>query len=93
MSGTLALSLFLVAALVCAVAEGLIVRATIRAVRTPPVSGSTFPSQRTALEITWAVLPAIALGVVLALTWNAVQRSTSTRAATPASESPALLPR
>lgn len=89
MSGTVALSIFLVSALVCVVAEALIVRATVRAARAHHDVGPGFALQRTGLEIVWAVLPAIMLVVVLALTWRGVQAPPRQQLITPAGVAPA----
>ena len=93
MSGTVALSIFLASALVCVVAEALIVRATVRVARAHPDAGPGFTLQRTALEIVWAVLPAVMLAVVLALPWRAVQAPPRRQTITPTGAAPAELPR
>jgi heme/copper-type cytochrome/quinol oxidase subunit 2 len=59
---TAAILLFWGAALACVVAEAAILRAVL--VRRPG---------RSAMEIVWAVLPAVALGVLLAYTWHVVR--------------------
>lgn len=92
MSGTVSLSLFLLGALVCVVAEALIVRATIRVATSPPAPGSPLPAPPTAFEIVWAILPAIALAVVLAVTWNAV-RSPARQSLVPSPPPPGLTAR
>ena len=61
---------FWLAAAICLVAEAAIVRAALAA-RTAPAS-ALVPGPRRALEILYAVLPALLLGAVLALTWRAV---------------------
>lgn len=50
--------LFWIAALVCAVAHVAILRSVLRA------------KQRRAMEVAWAVLPALGLAVVLLMTWR-----------------------
>lgn len=62
--------LFWLAAAICLVAEAAIIRSALAA-RAEPGS-ALVPGSRRALEIFYAVLPALLLGVVLLLTWRAV---------------------
>lgn len=68
--------LFGIAALACAVAEGAILRSVMMQSAQPPASSeaATTPSSSRATEILWAVLPAIALGVLLVYSWHAITR-------------------
>jgi hypothetical protein len=60
--------LFWVAALACAIAEAAILWSVITQ-RSTPGAGASSPR---AVEILWAVLPAIALGLVFVYTWRAI---------------------
>jgi heme/copper-type cytochrome/quinol oxidase subunit 2 len=67
---------FWVAAVASAVAQVAIVRSVL--VARAPVAGadedtSRVPAARRLGEVAWAVVPALALAVVLALTWQAVR--------------------
>ena len=75
------LVLFWLSVAVAVVAELAIVAATVRASRPHPVADvpaaaqgetDTLPTQRRALEVLWAVLPALALVVLFVLTWRAL---------------------
>ncbi|NUQ19966.1 MAG: hypothetical protein HOQ09_03300 [Gemmatimonadaceae bacterium] len=75
--------LFWISALVALVAQLALVVATVRVSRPHPVAdvpaiaeGETgnLPSQRRALEILWAVVPALALAVLLFYTWRGIPR-------------------
>jgi heme/copper-type cytochrome/quinol oxidase subunit 2 len=84
MSLSLSNAVFWIAAVACVVAQLGILRAT----RAQPTSGATSRPHRTASraeEVAWAVIPAVALALVLVLTWRAVHA----RAATPAATVPA----
>ena len=63
LSPAVATTLFWAAAVVCGVAHAAIVMSVLR-------SG---PRRR--LEITWAVIPALALGAVLVMTWRSMHVS------------------
>ncbi len=68
-------AIFWVAVACCAVAQWLILRSALRAPdaeRGPPAGGGGVPATRRAAEVAWAVLPAIALALVLAATWRAI---------------------
>jgi heme/copper-type cytochrome/quinol oxidase subunit 2 len=84
MSLTLSNAVFWIAAVACVVAQLGILRAT----RPQPTLGATSRPHRTASrleEVVWATLPAVALALVLVLTWRAVHA----RAATPSATAPA----
>jgi heme/copper-type cytochrome/quinol oxidase subunit 2 len=68
---------FWVAAVACVVAQVAIVRSVLvagaPASRAPEGGALPGPAAvRRSAEVAWAVVPAVALGVVLALTWRAV---------------------
>jgi heme/copper-type cytochrome/quinol oxidase subunit 2 len=65
--------LFGIAAVACAVAEGAILRSVLIQPARPSGEPTAPPSPR-AIEILWAVLPAIALGVLLVYSWHAITR-------------------
>jgi len=65
-------AIFWIAVACCSVAQVAILRSVIVSpVRAPSSSGSVSPAKRAA-EIAWAVIPGIALAVVLVLTWRAM---------------------
>ena len=80
MNHSFADGLFWLSVACCALAQVLILR-SVGAPHHAPESGARLPKQRGALEMLWAVLPAIGLAVLLAFTWRAVKAS---RAAAPA---------
>jgi hypothetical protein len=63
--------IFWAAVVCCAVAEFAILRATATAPYVPPADPA-LPAVRRPVEIIWAVVPAIALAVVLWMTWLAI---------------------
>lgn len=65
----LADAIFWVAAVCCAVAQLVILRGTLTAPAAPS-AGDAVPAARRPAEIVWAVIPAVALVVVLAATWR-----------------------
>lgn len=67
-----AAGLFWTSVACCVIAQLLILR-SVRGGRHVRVSGSTVPRSREAVELLWAVVPAIALVVLLTFTWRAVQ--------------------
>jgi len=80
MSFRLADAIFWIAVACCSIAQLAIIRSAVISPAQPADSGApTSPLRRTA-EIAWAVIPGIALGVVLAFTWSAMHAS---RAALP----------
>jgi len=68
----------------CLVAQVLIVRSVVGARRLPPASPE-LPRAHAGVELVWAVLPAVALGVLLLFTWRAIDVRES-RDPTPAVE-------
>jgi len=87
-------AIFWVAVVCCAVAELFILRSTFaaRGRRRPsgddpagPRRAEPLPPLRRIAELAWAVVPAVALALVLAATWRALHPApTSTRAPLPA---------
>ena len=67
MPPSLADAIFWVAAVCCAIAQWIILRGTLAA----PVAEGASAAQRRA-EVVWAVVPAVALALVLAATWRAL---------------------
>ena len=63
-------AVFWAAVLCCAVAEVAIVRSAVAA--RPITGGAPLPPLRRTVEVAWAVLPAVALGLVLFWTWRAM---------------------
>jgi uncharacterized membrane protein len=68
---------FAVCAVACVVAHVAILRSVVRAAsdRTPLEPGVPRPSL--AVELVWAVLPMLALGLVLTATWTEVRRDSA----------------
>ena len=79
MSFSFADGLFWLSVACCALAQVFILR-SVGAPHHAPESGARLPKQRGALEMLWAVLPAIGLVVLLAFTWRAVRDSESAAA-------------
>ena len=74
MSNALADAIFWVAVASCTVAQVAILRSIFnRAPRGAPAAAPGAPRIHRAMEIVWAILPAVALAAVLALTWRAMQ--------------------
>lgn len=72
--GPFAGALFWIAAAACVVAQFFIIRAVVRAV--PSVTGSpNVPTPRRALEIAWAILPAVLIIAVFLGAWRIVSPS------------------
>jgi heme/copper-type cytochrome/quinol oxidase subunit 2 len=70
MTPFLADAIFWVAALACVVAQGAIVRSVLVA-RAPTLPAEARIVQpRRAVEVAWTLVPAVALALVLALTWR-----------------------
>jgi heme/copper-type cytochrome/quinol oxidase subunit 2 len=63
--------LFWISVACCLVAQVLIVRSVLAA-RGLPAVRPELPRARGSVEVMWAVVPAIALAVVLFLTWRAI---------------------
>ena len=75
MSNALADAIFWVAVASCTVAQVAILRSIFNtAPQGAPAAAPGAPRIHRAMEIVWAILPALALAVVLALTWRAMQR-------------------
>ncbi len=64
-------AVFAVAVVACAVAHGAILVSVVR--RASTASSPDVPRPRLAVEIMWAVIPAIVLALVLAATWERVR--------------------
>ena len=71
MNQPLAETLFWIAAVACAIAELAILRSTFLARRGKKSELVPSASQRS--ELAWAVIPALALGVVLTATWQRIE--------------------
>lgn len=83
MSFSFADGLFWLSVACCALTQFFIIRSVGAARRATPPAAS-LPKQRGAVEMLWAVLPAVGLAVLLVFTWRAV-RSANADAAPPAS--------
>ena len=71
MPHSLADAVFWVAVVCCAVAQWFILRGAMGVHAAPP-GGGLVPATRRAAEAAWAVVPAVALALVLAATWRAI---------------------
>lgn len=71
MNQPLAETLFWIAAVACAIAELAILRSTFAARRA--IKSELVPSASPRGELAWAVIPAVALGVVLTATWQRIE--------------------
>jgi heme/copper-type cytochrome/quinol oxidase subunit 2 len=71
MPASLSDALFWVAVVCCAVAQLLILRAAF-ASRGTRASADSLPPVRRAVEVVWAIVPALALALLLAATWRAM---------------------
>jgi hypothetical protein len=69
-------ALFWSSAICCLLAQVLIVRSVL-AVRALPDSRPELPRSRDGVELFWALLPAVALGVLFFFTWRAIERRPS----------------
>jgi heme/copper-type cytochrome/quinol oxidase subunit 2 len=65
-------AIFWIAMVCCVVAQIAILRSALARHRPPVDAPATLPPLRRGLELVWALLPAVALAVVLLLTWRAV---------------------
>jgi heme/copper-type cytochrome/quinol oxidase subunit 2 len=65
-------AIFWLAAACCALAQAAIVRSALRA-RAQRPDGSAAPSRP--IEVAWTVVPALALALVLVLTWRALHHA------------------
>jgi len=68
--------LFWSSAICCAFAQILIVRSVL-AVRPLPEPRADVPRSRGGVELFWALLPAVALGVLFIFTWRAIEERAS----------------
>ena len=84
MSLSLPSLLFWSSAACCLVAQALIVRSVLR-VQALPEPRPELPRSRNGVELFWALVPAIALGVLFLLTWRAIEQRTELRQLTSAS--------
>jgi heme/copper-type cytochrome/quinol oxidase subunit 2 len=85
MSNALADAIFWVAVASCTVAQVAILRSIFNtAPQGAPAAAPGAPRIHRAMEIVWAILPAVALAGVLALTWRAMQSERAQNAAHPA---------
>jgi heme/copper-type cytochrome/quinol oxidase subunit 2 len=71
MNQPLAETVFWIAAVACVIAEIAILRSTFAARRAS--KSELVPSASPRAELAWAVIPALALGVVLAATWQRIE--------------------
>ena len=73
-----AAALFWISVVCCAIAQVLIVRSVLgmRAANADP----GLPRSHRAVEVFWAVLPAVALGALLLFTWRAIELREAPRA-------------
>jgi hypothetical protein len=72
MSFRLADAIFWVAVACCSIAQVAILRSVIVSPARPSDSGVPTSPARRAAEIAWAVIPGVALAVVLTFTWQAM---------------------
>jgi heme/copper-type cytochrome/quinol oxidase subunit 2 len=75
MNQPLAEAIFWIGGLACAVAEIMILRSSFAATREN--KSPLVPTASRASELTWALLPGIALSVLLVATWRNVQERTA----------------
>jgi heme/copper-type cytochrome/quinol oxidase subunit 2 len=80
--------LFWMSVACCLVAQVLIVRSVVAA-RALPAVRPELPRARGSVEVMWAIVPAVALAVLLFFTWRAIQTNRATRAAAPATSAAA----
>ena len=72
-------AIFWIAVVICAVAQGAIVRSVLGThvgATADTSSGSSLPKPRPAIEIAWVVVPALALALVLGFTWRTMRTPT-----------------
>ena len=72
---SLPVAVFVVAVLACAVAHVAILVSVVR--RASATSSPDVPRPRLAIEVTWALLPAVVLALVLTATWQRIQHRES----------------
>ena len=68
--------LFWTSAACCVVAQLCIIR-SVHGARHLPAPSTGMPRQHGALEMLWAVLPAVALAFLMLFTWRAMQRTST----------------
>jgi heme/copper-type cytochrome/quinol oxidase subunit 2 len=78
MSLTFASGLFWTSVACCLIAQFFIVRSVLGA-RHRPNPDADVPRSRGVVELFWAVIPAVALAVLLVFTWRAIQAQSATR--------------
>jgi len=71
MTHALAEPIFWIAAVICVVAELAILRSAF-VPRRGAIEAEVLPHSSRGIEMIWAVLPAVALAILLAATWRAV---------------------
>jgi heme/copper-type cytochrome/quinol oxidase subunit 2 len=76
MSFSFADGLFWLSVACCALAQFFIIRSVGAARRATPPAAS-LPKQRGAVEMLWAVLPAVGLAVLLVFTWRAMRTASA----------------
>jgi heme/copper-type cytochrome/quinol oxidase subunit 2 len=82
-------AIFWIAAVCCLVAQVAIVRSTLRPY-TPAPENAQVPRPRTAVEVAWVLLPAVALIGVFALTWQAMHQPAEPTGVVISGNAPAL---
>ena len=76
MRNSFADGLFWLSVACCAIAQFFILR-SVRGSRHVPEPSASAPHSGRAMEIMWAVLPAVGLAVLLVFTWRAVRSASS----------------
>ena len=82
MTSTVAGAIFWIAAALCLVAQAAILRAMFGAphpAASEPGASLEVPTANRAMELVWAVVPAVALALVLWLSWQAIHAPTVMR--------------
>ncbi len=69
----------------CALAQLMILR-SVGGRRHLPEPTAGLPRRHGAMEVVWAIVPAVALAVLLAFTWRAMHSAPATAASAPAAE-------
>lgn len=64
--------LFWLSVACCVIAQTFIIR-SVQSTRNAPEAAATVPRARHSVEVLWAILPALALAVLLAFTWRAIR--------------------
>lgn len=84
-------AIFWIAAVCCLVAQVAIVRSTLRPYQPAP-ENTQVPRPRTAVEVAWVLLPALALAGVFALTWQAIHEPATPAGIVMSASTPAETP-